>query len=79
MAIYLKKSQPLIRDSLGFLGGIFMMSTSGGLKLSAVAGGPSVIRFTQRSCTGINASGIPRAAVKKILKSRKLHVLKFNS
>ena len=44
-----------------------MMSTSGGLKLRAVAGGPSVMRFTHRSCTGMRASGIPRAAVKKIL------------
>jgi len=47
-----------------------MMSTSGGLKLSAVAGGPSVIRFTQRSWTGISASGIPRAAVRNMLKTK---------
>ena len=43
-----------------------MMSTSGGLKPSAVAGGPSVTRFTQSSCTGMSPSGIPSAAVKKI-------------
>ena len=43
-----------------------MMSTSGGLKPRAVAGSPSVIRLTHKSCTGIRASGIPRAAVKKI-------------
>ena len=43
-----------------------MMSGSGALKLRAVAGRPSVTRFTQRSCTGIRASGSPRAAVKKI-------------
>lgn len=48
------------------------MSTSGGLKLSAVAGGPSVIRFTQRSWTGISASGIPRAAVRNMLKKKML-------
>lgn len=42
------------------------MSKSGGLKPRAVAGGPSVTRFTQRSCTGIKPSGIPTAAVKNI-------------
>lgn len=67
MAKYLKKSHPLINDSFGFLGCIFIMSTSGGLKLNAVAGGPSVIRLTQRSWTGMRASGIPRAAVRKML------------
>ena len=44
-----------------------MMSTSGGLKPRAVAGSPSVTRFTQRSWTGMRASGIPRAAVRKML------------
>ena len=48
------------------------MSISGGLKLRAVAGGPSVIRFTHSNCTGINASGIPSAAVRKILKETKV-------
>ena len=42
------------------------MSRSGGLKPKAVAGGPSVTKFTQRSCTGIKPSGKPNAAVKKI-------------
>lgn len=42
------------------------MSGSGGLKPSAVAGGPSVTRFTQRSCTGMRPSGRPNAAVKNI-------------
>ena len=37
-----------------------MISSSGLLKPKAVAGRPSVTRFTQRSCTGINASGIPK-------------------
>lgn len=46
------------------------MSTSGGLKLSAVAGGPSVMRFTHRSWTGMSASGIPRAAVRKMLQKQ---------
>ena len=68
MAMYLKKSHPVMRPSLGFLGGFFMMSRSGGLKPRAVAGSPSVTRFTHRSWTGIRASGIPRAAVRKILK-----------
>ena len=47
-----------------------MMSTSGGLKLRAVAGGPSVMRLTQRSWTGMRASGIPSAAVRKMLKKK---------
>ena len=46
-----------------------MMSTSGGLKPRAVAGRPSVTRLTQRSWTGMRASGRPRAAVRKILSS----------
>ena len=44
-----------------------MMSTSGGLNPRAVAGRPSVTRLTHRSWTGIRASGIPSAAVKKML------------
>ena len=44
-----------------------MMSRSGGLKPRAVAGRPSVTRLTQSSCTGIRASGRPRAAVRKML------------
>jgi hypothetical protein len=55
-----------MRESSLFLGGFFMMSLSGGLKPSAVAGGPSVTRFTQRSCTGISPSGMPRAEVRKM-------------
>lgn len=43
-----------------------MMSTSAGLKPRAVAGGPSVTKFTHKSCTGIIHSGIPSAAVKNI-------------
>lgn len=43
-----------------------MISTSAGLNPRAVAGGPSVTKFTQRSCTGIIHSGSPRAAVKKM-------------
>ena len=43
------------------------MSRSGGLKPRAVAGSPSVTRFTHSSCTGIRASGSPRAAVRKML------------
>ena len=69
MTRYLRKSQPDIRGSLGDRGGFCMMSMSGGLKLSAVAGRPSVTKLTHSSWTGINASGIPRAAVRKILKT----------
>lgn len=57
-----------------------MMSRSGGLKPRAVAGRPSVTRLTHNSCThcqqiaipkdptctGISASGRPRAAVRKM-------------
>jgi hypothetical protein len=43
-----------------------MMSTSGGLKPRAVAGGPSVTRFTHSSCTGMRPSGKPSAAVRKM-------------
>ena len=64
---YLKNNHRLISGSLDLLGGFSMMSTSGGLKLRAVAGGPSVIKFTHNNCTGINASGMPSAAVRKIL------------
>ena len=42
------------------------MSRSGGLKPRAVAGRPSVTKFTHNNCTGISASGRPKAAVKKI-------------
>ena len=66
IAMYLKKSHPEMSGCLAFLGGLSMMSRSGGLKPRAVAGRPSVTRFTHSSCTGIRASGIPRAAVKKI-------------
>ena len=67
MAMYLKNSKPLMRGSLALRGGFSMMSMSGELKLRAVAGRPSVTRLTQRSWTGIRASGMPRAAVKKML------------
>ena len=43
-----------------------MTSRSGGLKPSAVAGSPSVTRFTHSSCTGARPSGMPSAAVKKM-------------
>ena len=55
-----------MRSSSFRLGFFVMMSTSGGLNPSAVAGGPSVTRFTHRSCTGIRPSGMPSAAVRKM-------------
>lgn len=67
MAKYLKKSQPEMRGSFGFLGGLSMMSRSGGLNPRAVAGRPSVTRLTHSSWTGIKASGRPKMAVRKIL------------
>ena len=42
------------------------MSLSGGLNPNAVAGGPSVTRFTHKSWTGMSPSGMPNAAVKNI-------------
>jgi hypothetical protein len=74
MAMYLKKSHGVIRDSFGERGVFSIMSRSGGLKPSAVAGRPSVTRFTQSSCTGMSDSGRPNAAVKKMQTT-----LKFNS
>lgn len=70
MAKYLKNSHPEIRGSLAERGGLFIISISGGLKPRAVAGSPSVTKFTQSNWTGIKASGMPRAAVKNILKNK---------
>lgn len=70
MMRYLQKSQPEISGSLGERGGRDMMSRSGGLKPRAVAGKPSVTRLTHSNWTGIRASGIPKAAVRKILRDR---------
>lgn len=69
MAKYLKNSQPEMSGSRALRGGLFMMSRSGGLKPKAVAGNPSVTKFTQSSWTGISASGKPRSAVKKMLRA----------
>lgn len=45
-----------------------MMLWSAGLKPRAVAGRLSVTRLTQRSWTGIRASGMPRRTVRKMLR-----------
>jgi hypothetical protein len=66
MVMYRKKSHGVINDSFALRGGRSIMSKSGGLKPRAVAGKPSVTKLTQSNCTGINDSGKPRAAVKKI-------------
>jgi hypothetical protein len=66
IAIYRKNNHGVIKDSFALRGGRSIISKSGGLKPSAVAGKPSVTKFTQSNCTGINDSGKPRAAVKKI-------------
>jgi hypothetical protein len=58
--------------SFAFLGGLSIISRSGGLNPRAVAGRPSVTKLTQSNWTGIKASGRPSAAVKKILKSNKI-------
>lgn len=44
-----------------------MASGSGGLKPSAVAGGPSVTRLTHSRCSGVSGSGRPRRVAKKIV------------
>ena len=66
MAIYRKNNHGVINDSFALRGGRSIISKSGGLKPSAVAGKPSVTKFTQSNWTGINDSGKPSAAVKKI-------------
>ncbi len=64
--MYRKNNHGVMRDSFGERGCFCIMSKSGGLKPRAVAGRPSVTKLTHKSCTGIKASGKPRAAVKKI-------------
>ncbi len=64
--MYLKNNQGVISDSRALLGGLSIISKSGGLKPNAVAGRPSVTKLTHNNCTGIKASGKPNAAVKKI-------------
>ena len=66
IAKYRKNNQGVINDSFALRGGRSMMSKSGGLKPRAVAGRPSVTKFTHNSWTGINDSGRPNAAVKKM-------------
>lgn len=75
MMRYLQKSQPEMSGSLGERGGLDMMSRSGGLKPRAVAGKPSVTRLTHSNWTGIRASGIPKAAVRKILRHREKNTM----
>lgn len=48
-------------------GCLLMASGSGGLKPSAVAGGPSVTRLTHSRCSGVSGSGRPRRVAKKIV------------
>ena len=55
-----------MRLSSAFLGFYRITSLSGGLKPRAVAGKPSVTRFTHKSYTELKDSGMPSAAVKKI-------------
>ena len=69
MTVYLTKTHPLKSVSSCLLGGLVMISKSGGLNPRAVAGGPSVTRLTQRSYTEEKPSGIPSMAVKKMDKT----------
>lgn len=43
-----------------------MRSGEGGLKPSAVAGGPSVTRFTHSRCIAVSGSGNPASVAKKM-------------
>lgn len=72
MVRYLKNNHPLISGSRGLRGCLSMMSRSGGLNPRAVAGKPSVTKLTQRSWTGMRASGRPMIAVRKMLKENKV-------
>ena len=77
IAMYLKNNQGVMRDSLGDLGSLSIMSKSGELKPRAVAGRPSVTKLTHNSCTGMSASGKPKAAVKKMQTTLKRNNLYF--
>ena len=58
-------------------GGLAMASGSGGLKPSAVAGGPSVTRLTQRRWSGVRGSGRPRTVAPKMVRiSPMLHEMR---
>lgn len=65
--MYLKKIHWVIIPSSYFLGDFFMMSGSAGLNDKAVAGNPSVTRFTHSNYTELKPSGIPRIELKNIL------------
>ena len=68
-----------MRDVFALRGGFSMMSMSGGLNPRAVAGRPSVTKFTHSSWTGMRASGIPRAAVKKMLNQKERRIRDINN
>ena len=68
---YLVKSHFVIIGSLVGRGGKFIRFGDGGLKPSAVAGGPSVTRFTHNKCIAVNGSGKPRSVAKNIAHSQK--------
>jgi len=52
--------------SSSFLGGYSIISYSTGLNDKAIAGNPSVVKFTHRSYIEFNGSGIPRNDAIKI-------------
>mmetsp|Transcript_25300 Transcript_25300/g.51483 ORF Transcript_25300/g.51483 Transcript_25300/m.51483 type:complete len:216 (+) Transcript_25300:3-650(+) len=62
---YLVSIQPSTSCSARERGGRCMMPGSAGLKERAVAGRPSVTRFTQRRATGERTSGRPRMTARK--------------
>ena len=56
---YLKNIFYVIIGSFVYLGGFLITSGSGGLNDKAVAGGPSVTKFTQSNYTELKPSGNP--------------------
>ncbi len=72
--MYLKNNQGVIKDSRALLGNLSIISKSGGLKPSAVAGRPSVTKLTHNNWTGIRDSGKPNAAVKNMQTTLKAQV-----
>lgn len=66
---YLNNINPEINGSSFFLGGLFITFGSTGLNDKAVAGKPSVTKFTQSNYILLNPSGIPNKELKNILKT----------
>ena len=66
MTKYRTMIQPESSCSSRLRGILVMMSVSGGLNESAVAGRPSVTRLTQSNVTGTSTSGMPSKTARKM-------------